>query len=398
MNSRLQMTLQSLLEESLVSAELREQRSFSELAGSEESRLILFGVGALGRRTLAGLRSIGIEPIAFSDNNSKLWSTTVNGLPVLSPYEAVITYGNSAVFVLTIWNHLLGHPLREITSQLNKFGSVRIISFAYLYWKYNELFLPFFNIDRPCRVLKESSQVMSCYHLWSDEASRREYIAQVRLRLLLDFKGLPDPVSGRQYFPENLFVLSPHEVFIDCGAFDGDTLRDFLAENGGSFGHYWAFEPDEHNYLQLKNYVSEFESLISSKIDIRQFAVGNSNAIIRFSADGSLQSSVSEDGTVAVRCIRLDDLLDTPPTFIKMDVEGAEPDVINGAAELILKYSPILAVSVYHQCDHLWKLPLLISTLSDQYNFFLRPHHRDSWDLVCYAIPHNRLVDVRKGA
>ena len=45
------------------------------VAGKATESIVLFGVGPLGRRTAIGLRTQGIEPLAFVDNNSKLWQT-----------------------------------------------------------------------------------------------------------------------------------------------------------------------------------------------------------------------------------------------------------------------------------------------------------------------------------
>jgi hypothetical protein len=80
------------------------------------------------------------------------------------------------------------------------------------------------------------------------------------------------------------------------------------------------------------------------------------------------------------------------PTFIKMDIEGAEVDALIGARRLIENALPVLAICVYHQPDHLWRIPLLIRSFSDQYRFFLRPHNEEGWDLVCYAVPASRLI------
>lgn len=52
---------------------------------------------------LAGLRKAGVEPIAFSDNNRNLWNRQVMGLPVLSPADAVRLHGQTACFVVTIY-------------------------------------------------------------------------------------------------------------------------------------------------------------------------------------------------------------------------------------------------------------------------------------------------------
>ena len=91
-------------------------------------------------------------------------------------------------------------------------------------------------------------------------------------------------------------------------------------------------------------------------------------------------------------CIALDEILsDQKPTYIKMDIEGSELQALTGAQNIIKKNLPVLAICSYHSQDHLWKIPALIHSYSDQYRFFLRPHLLEVWDLVCYAIPINRL-------
>ena len=75
-----------------------------------------------------------------------------------------------------------------------------------------------------------------------------------------------------------------------------------------------------------------------------------------------------------------------------MDIEGAEVDTLLGAQAVAAERSPVLAVCVYHQQDHVWKLPLLMRRLSPDYQLFLRPHVIESWDLVCYAVPKHRLL------
>jgi hypothetical protein len=99
-----------------------------------------------------------------------------------------------------------------------------------------------------------------------------------------------------------------------------------------------------------------------------------------------------------VDCIVLDEFLTGKrPTWIKMDIEGAEFDALTGARQLIERGAPILTVCVYHQQDHLWEIPLLMRSFRPDYCFFLRPHFLESWDVVCYAIPPARLQQQKKG-
>jgi hypothetical protein len=54
----------------------------------------------------------------------------------------------------------------------------------------------------------------------ADEASRREYVAQVRRRLQAGLDAIPPGAEEEQYFPDDLFKLAPGEVFVDCGTYE----------------------------------------------------------------------------------------------------------------------------------------------------------------------------------
>jgi hypothetical protein len=78
-----------------------------------------------------------------------------------------------------------------------------------------------------------------------------------------------------------------------------------------------------------------------------------------------------------------------------MDIEGAEPDALLGARNIIKNDLPVLAVCLYHNQEHLWKIPLLIQSISSEYNFFLKRYSDECWELVCYAVPNHRLKALK---
>lgn len=384
-------TLFALLEEEKSHIIARTASTFDDLTRSFGHNFVLIGAGRLGLRTLAGLQKIGIKPLAIVDTNEKLWNMRVGDHTIMPPAEAVAKHGKSAVFIATIWNPDIGHPLKHLNAQFSQFGRVKIVSFAFLYWKYPDIFLPHFCIDEPYKTKEESAQILHCYSLWQDNASQSEFISQVRWRLWHDFDQLTSPVDSLQYFPDDLFSLSSEEIFIDCGAFIGDTISDFLRATGGSFGHIFAFEPDTRNFEALREHLAGFPDSAKRKISLHKTAVGKFTGTVSFEEDATFQSAVSTNGTSTVNIVALDDFLSSVPSFIKMDVEGHEPEALAGAKMLIEHHSPILAISVYHKYNHLWQLPLYMRSLSDNYRFFLRAHRAAAWDLVCYAVPIDRL-------
>jgi FkbM family methyltransferase len=194
------------------------------------------------------------------------------------------------------------------------------------------------------------------------------------------------------YYPAELAGLSPDEHFVDCGAFDGDSVRTFLARSGSSFRRATAVEPDPENCRRLRDFVSGLPADVAARVSVLQYAVGASRRTARFTATGTMASAVGGDGTSEVEVAPLDELLaDDPPTYVKVDVEGADADAVRGARALIREHAPVLAVCLYHCREHLWEIPLLIRSLSDRYRLFLRRYCDDCWEQVCYAIPVKRL-------
>ena len=82
----------------------------------------------------------------------------------------------------------------------------------------------------------------------------------------------------------------------------------------------------------------------------------------------------------------LDDIAkDFEPTFINMDIEGAELNALKGAENLIKKNKPDLAISVYHYPRHIWEIPLYLKSLNLEYKFYLRNYTSFSYDTIVYA-------------
>ena len=352
----------------------------SDLSTFSDRPIVVMGAGGLGQKTVIGLRALGLEPAAFCDNNSALWDKSVQGLRVLSPTDAACSYGDDHLFVISIW-HPSKAGMRPVVKQLAELGCRHIKAFAEIFLKRPETFLPHGIFEDAETWAQDREQIQAASQLF-EGADRQEFLAQIRLRLEGDFSALNPPVPGMQYFPEDVVRLRDDEYFVECGAYNGDTLSDFLTASGGQFYKYLGCEPDPVSFAALK------ASTEDPRIDARQLAVGSVRGNVFFHASGTEGSKVHPDADMSVECVPLDELLvHENPTYIKMDVEGFEPEALLGAREVIQRCKPKLAICVYHQTRHLWELPLLMKQLQPQSKLHLRPHLADGWDLVCYSIP-----------
>jgi FkbM family methyltransferase len=368
----------------------RERSKFDDLASPLGEKLVLFGAGPLGRGVLAGLRKAGVEPLAFADNNRDLWHREVMGLTVLPPTEAAELYGKTACFVVTIYQ---GSSARR---QLASLGCQRVAACAPLLWKYADIFIPQCGLELPHRFREQFRGIRQCYGTLADEPSKRELREQLLWRYWLDFSALAPPLDASDtYFPMDLLSPVPDEVFVDCGSFDGDSIRSFHGHWGGAFRHAFAFEPDPANRGALASHVKAMG--IDDRVSVMPYAVGNVNGHVSFACNSSASSHVTaenarSDAGSAIECRRLDDIeWPLTPTYIKMDIESAEPEALAGAGELLRRHQPVLAVCTYHRSEHLWQIPNLIRSIAPEYHVFLRRYAEECWEGVCYAIPQHRL-------
>jgi FkbM family methyltransferase len=383
--------LENLLSEPLDSVHQREVAAFDRATEGRVDRIVLWGAGRLGRKTLAGLRQLGVEPLLFCDSNPALWGRDVDGIAVVSPEDAAGRHGSDATFVITIWGPHDRETMADRCQRLSDLGCATVVPFAPLFWQYPDVFGSYYAFQPPHRTIEQADDIRRAFNLWADEASRAEFVTQVEWRLHGDFGVLSSPVAHEIYFPEDLVDLQPGELFVDCGAYDGDTIRSLLARPALSEVGIVAFEPDPATFQQLEAYRDALAPEIRRRFELHQAAVGAVPSQLAFDPAGNEASSIGS-GSLTVDCVTVDDALTgRTPTYLKMDIEGWEPEALAGARRTIASARPVLAICVYHEFDHPWRIPLAIASMSEQYRYYLRPHHLQAWDLVCYGVPAGRL-------
>lgn len=88
-----------------------------------------------------------------------------------------------------------------------------------------------------------------------------------------------------------------------------------------------------------------------------------------------------------IETVALDETVyDRKPTYIKMDIEGAEQEALKGCKRIIQDYKPKLAICIYHKPDDLFEIPIMIKEMNPEYKLYVR-QYADAWyDTVLYAV------------
>ena len=248
--------------------------------------------------------------------------------------------------------------------------------------------MPHYSISTCEQYEAKRLRYLQAYDAFDDSLSRQIYARNLLWLYTLDpvYDSTEDPQD--QYFPSDIVELDESEFFIDCGAYTGDTLWNFLQVTHGMFKGYVAIEPDPTNYVWLCEKVGTLPIHISDRVKTLCVATGESEGRSRFASGGTLGAGFSSSGDIEVEVISIDSLtIDDPISSIKMDVEGAELETLKGSRNVIREHTPKLAVCIYHSPDDLWRIPLYLKEMDNKAGLFSRIHECDGFDVVAYSIP-----------
>lgn len=351
----------------------------------EKKEVIIYGAGNCGRDVFNLMKKKKIKVLEVMDRketNGHLFENT----PLVKPENDLIPPRDRKNILVIIGIFNTHTDIGPIARTLKSLGYRTIISFVELHRIFSDELKDRYWLTRISFYNNYKEEINKCLQLWEDGASRRLFTSIMKFRFTGKNELLPSPDIKGQYFSNTVPKPRTPMRFIDCGAFDGDTISQLMNQNL-EVDAIVAFEPDLNNYDKLSRYIESNEKRLPSNIKILPNGVYSSTKRLGFSSSISTSSHMKQDSNDFIQCVSLDEVLPGfAPTFIKMDIEGAEYAALRGAKRMICKYRPNLAICVYHMPQDIWRIPLLIDQWSCDYRFYLRSHGFNGFDLVMYAV------------
>jgi FkbM family methyltransferase len=270
---------------------------------------------------------------------------------------------------------------------LSCWGDVKVMDFLQ---KLDELGLPHtYKSVREERIWwneQPNDRIVAAGELFTDQRSRQTLFGRVNAIRRAERTPLMEIAfnGDQEYFnPGNRrasLVPGADEIYVDVGAAHGDTIDKFLQVTNGKFDRIYAFEPTPGQYRQLERFSED------SRISTFRNAVGAENGSITFydNARNPFGGNAIDPGTgtpIEVGCVRLDDIV-PECTLLKMDVEGFECNVLEGAKNLITKCHPDMAITCYHYPWDLFQILEKVQGLHRYANVALRHYGSSLYDSV----------------
>lgn len=219
------------------------------------------------------------------------------------------------------------------------------------------------------------------YNNLADDMSKKVFECAVLYKLTgkIEYLFNCETPPGEVY--KNILKLDNNETYFDLGAYRGDTVAEFLSIVE-DYNKIFAVEPDKKTYSKLCIATENIKSIESINA-----CVSDVDGEILFEMNGSRGSNIGV-GKTAINSITIDVLAKKEiPTYIKMDIEGAEIAAINGGSNTITQHKPKMQIATYHRSEDLLLIPQKIMTLRSDYKIYLR--HFPSlpcWDMSYYFI------------
>ena len=335
-------------------------------------RIWIWGTGNTSQLYIQGINRIELVDriCGYIDNDKSKWGG-FNQKPVISPSE-LKDYKKDLVLICSTAPKTISAISGELDEMEMEYAT---IDGAILKWNKND--------------------VLRAYDLLDDEESKNIYANIIAARI--KGENIPNGLwSKNQYFAWNDFSdVDVGDVFVDCGAYVGDTLEKYIWERDGVFSKIYAFEPDIKNFSAMEKRVARLLNewnLSSDMICLQSMGIGANECkkkFVRNEANRGLGSkfidSYDMNNSSVCEIVSLDDLNLEGLSFLKADIESFEYDMLLGATESIRKFKPSMALAIYHNSVDLYSIILYIHDIWPDCKMSVRHHSPTLAETVLYV-------------
>ena len=190
----------------------------------------------------------------------------------------------------------------------------------------------------------------------------------------------------KQYNIKNIFEVKNEAVVFDIGAFKGDTAY-FFSKKCSNKARIYAFEPDNYAFQILEKIKEKYKL---NNVITKNILLSNAEKEIDFI------SMIENTPTIKKNAITIDKFVEENNIekidYIKMDVEGAEKNILEGSIKTIKKFKPFLAIAIYHGgklfMEDFYNIPIFIkNVINEDYEYYIRTFSPWGGETILFCKP-----------
>ncbi len=353
--------------------------TYENVLNSAQDGIYLYGAGFVGTWAVGYFEQLGIPVHGFVDSDERKRGQTVAGKPIY----CLSDLNQSQINKIIISSRHAVPVIKARLAQVNSEAiSVDAFVVHHMYPEWGERLEEWLSHDKK-----------SLGTFWA-----------VLVAMLTGHTGSLAPFAdGRPFFDRFGFFNRDGEIFVDAGAYVGDSLERFIWSVNGVFREIHAFEPGKIQFKALEKRVERLReewALPAEKVkinnkylssDTEQRCLLDTYSLTNFTVlHQPLIDDTQSEVSSMMQGVALDSYINGGNiSFIKVDVEGSERALLEGAQHVIARCRPRIALSVYHYPPDIFELPEIIKCLHPDYQLALGHHSFHMMETVLYCRDKN---------
>lgn len=330
--------------------------------------IVLYGMGNGADMIIDKMAEIGLKPADIFASDEFVRGHSFRGYKVMKYSEICEKYGDFIIVMcFAVHDEATIDKVRKMAEQHTLYApNVPIVDDGVFTREYIE---------------EHDGEFDEAFSLLSDDFSRQSYIDVLNFKVSGKVEYLFRCQKAKNEIYSEYLNLGDSEILMDLGAYDGDTVREFL-ENVNGYEKIIAVEADEKNYRKLTDKTAEIRN-----IETHNLAAWDRRDVLYFEKKKGRNSKLSEAGKVQIQADSVDSILEGQRiTLLKMDIEGSEEKALEGAKNTLRACQPKLYVCAYHRNSDMFRLPLKINEIQKGYKFHFCHHpYIPAWESNFYC-------------
>ena len=212
------------------------------------------------------------------------------------------------------------------------------------------------------------------YDNLADAISRRSLNALIKFWLTWDYTDWRNiALYSNDVVDTSIYSFYDDEVFVDCGSYIGDTVIQYVNTVNKNYRRVYTYDISSASIELIKQNLSTLPNVVinhkgTGEVNGEMDMIGVDKAFY----GNKLSTGGGGNIVEKVKVVRLDDDINEPVTFLKIDCEGMDKETLRGARNIIRKYHPKLHVDSYHKLADIIDVPRLIREIDPSYALYLR--------------------------
>ena len=361
---------------------IKEENTLWDYLKTAEKPVVLYGTGDGADKVITRLEENGTAVSGIFASDEFVRGQQFHGFTVRK-YSELLALRENVIVLIAFAS--------ELPEMLDRFYKLAQVHETYA------PHVPVFSGDlavTPEWIHKYETELQTVYDRLADAASRETLAAILNYKLSGKLSYLQECTTKRDDDLKELFSFGEEETYVDAGAYDGDTVQEFLNLSGHRYKKIFALEPDSKNFRKLTEFVRQ-NGL--NTVSCLRAGVWSECGVLELNGNGGRQSTFRKSSghkkvkTQPVDVVSVDSVLGNDHAdYMKFDVEGVEKEALTGAARHLVPDCngalPKLLVAAYHHDEDIFALPLLLWELQPDYKIYLRKHpYVPAWEINIFA-------------